>query len=351
MLVDVYFPGDTKPIEVLNRVKEYVLEQDGYPDYISFTDQRCFLGRQEGFKSKYNGILEKARKALNCESWKESWIGTGNIAKCAQEAMKKSGELVFERQKYDFVNRLSPEHEKYCPEAERVLFDIYCGEKCPESITFYNAVKAFGAKYDTLAFLFFIKDDRRFLPVRSKIMEGIFSSLGINFKMAGRCSWDNYFEYILLMDEMRNIMEDILPLKEQLRLIDVHSFLWLISYDGFQQWVPNEDAVAKIEADTEKIVSGSGRYRSRISNVYSHSSVVARETKKRAKGFCQLCENPAPFTDKKGIPYLESHHIIWLSKGGSDSTDNTAALCPNCHRKMHHLNLIEDVQKLQRAIH
>ena len=51
--------------------------------------------------------------------------------------------------------------------------------------------------------------------------------------------------------------------------------------------------------------------------------------------------------DKNDKPYLESHHIIWLSEGGSDTLDNTAALCPNCHKKMHVVNDPKDVIKLQ----
>ena len=62
---------------------------------------------------------------------------------------------------------------------------------------------------------------------------------------------------------------------------------------------------------------------------------IAEYAKRRANGVCQLCGQPAPFVDKKGRPYLESHHLIWLSKGGEDTVENTAALCPNCHRKMH----------------
>lgn len=51
--------------------------------------------------------------------------------------------------------------------------------------------------------------------------------------------------------------------------------------------------------------------------------------------------------DKDGNPYLESHHIIWLSKGGDDSIENTVALCPNCHRKMHVIADEKDVKLLQ----
>lgn len=70
--------------------------------------------------------------------------------------------------------------------------------------------------------------------------------------------------------------------------------------------------------------------------------------KLRAKGICQLCEKPAPFNDKNGNPYLECHHIIWLSEGGADELRNTVALCPNCHKKMHIVNDDEDVKKLQK---
>jgi 5-methylcytosine-specific restriction protein A len=69
---------------------------------------------------------------------------------------------------------------------------------------------------------------------------------------------------------------------------------------------------------------------------------VAELAKRRAQGICQLCDDPAPFVDKKGNPFLETHHIVWLSKDGEDTIENTVALCPNCHRKMHSLNLKYD---------
>jgi 5-methylcytosine-specific restriction endonuclease McrA len=76
---------------------------------------------------------------------------------------------------------------------------------------------------------------------------------------------------------------------------------------------------------------------------------VARYAKTRAKGICQLCGKEAPFIGSYGEPYLESHHIVWLSKGGADSVENTVALCPNCHRKMHVVKDHQDVEKLKRA--
>ena len=79
---------------------------------------------------------------------------------------------------------------------------------------------------------------------------------------------------------------------------------------------------------------------------YVRSAYVVEFAKRLAKGVCQLCDQPAPFHDKKGIPYLETHHIVWLARGGEDTISNTVALCPNCHKRMHLLDLEEDKIKL-----
>lgn len=83
-----------------------------------------------------------------------------------------------------------------------------------------------------------------------------------------------------------------------------------------------------------------------VSNSFIRKRYVSEYAKRRARGRCQLCGTTAPFNDQYGHPYLEVHHVIWLADGGSDSIDNVVALCPNCPRKMHSLNLEEDVQTL-----
>ena len=72
-----------------------------------------------------------------------------------------------------------------------------------------------------------------------------------------------------------------------------------------------------------------------VVTTFYRSPEVAEYAKKSANGICQLCGNPAPFIDRNGEPYLESHHVIWLSRGGTDTPDNVVGLCPNCHSKMH----------------
>ena len=70
--------------------------------------------------------------------------------------------------------------------------------------------------------------------------------------------------------------------------------------------------------------------------VFKRNPDVVAEVILRAKGTCERCKSPAPFTRKSNqTPYLEVHHIIRLADGGKDTIENTLALCPNCHRELH----------------
>lgn len=96
------------------------------------------------------------------------------------------------------------------------------------------------------------------------------------------------------------------------------------------------------DAEIEALARRQGRVNvgKRSAKVTQHqrSPWVAEHAKRRAKGRCDLCQETAPFNKKDGTPFLETHHIEWLVKGGADTVENTAALCPNCHRKMHVLD-------------
>lgn len=56
---------------------------------------------------------------------------------------------------------------------------------------------------------------------------------------------------------------------------------------------------------------------------------------RQADGRCELCGEPAPFASEGGVPYLEHHHVVQLANGGSDTVENSVAVCPNCHRRLH----------------
>jgi 5-methylcytosine-specific restriction protein A len=117
--------------------------------------------------------------------------------------------------------------------------------------------------------------------------------------------------------------------------------------DLYDEQVKSAEAMSLDELIRLARLAGSpASSRKTFTNTYTRNPYIAAYTRRRAKARCELCGESAPFNDKNGRPYLESHHIKWLSKGGYDSVDNTTALCPNCHKRMHVVRSTEDIQIL-----
>ena len=73
-----------------------------------------------------------------------------------------------------------------------------------------------------------------------------------------------------------------------------------------------------------------------IRTVHVRSQAVKDYVLRRAGGICESCMQPAPFTTKAGLPYLEPHHINRLSDGGLDHPKYIGAICPACHKEIHY---------------
>jgi 5-methylcytosine-specific restriction protein A len=70
-------------------------------------------------------------------------------------------------------------------------------------------------------------------------------------------------------------------------------------------------------------------------STYYRDPVVRAWVLKNANGKCEACDSDAPFILPDSFPFLEVHHMIPLALGGPDTIDNTIAVCPNCHRRVH----------------
>jgi 5-methylcytosine-specific restriction enzyme A len=66
------------------------------------------------------------------------------------------------------------------------------------------------------------------------------------------------------------------------------------------------------------------------------SSAVRGYVLARANGSCEACGEAAPFQRPHGTPYLEPHHTRKISDEGPDHPRWVGAVCPNCHRELHH---------------
>jgi 5-methylcytosine-specific restriction endonuclease McrA len=98
----------------------------------------------------------------------------------------------------------------------------------------------------------------------------------------------------------------------------------------------NQDAVNDIGAD---IVDQETRLVTR----YSRDPYVRKAAEERAKGKCEYCGKEG-FKCSNGTRYLETHHIIALSKDGADRLSNVIALCPDDHREAHYGALKEKIE-------
>lgn len=68
---------------------------------------------------------------------------------------------------------------------------------------------------------------------------------------------------------------------------------------------------------------------------YLRDPALRSRALERAKGACEYCANPG-FAMADGRVFLETHHEVPLSEGGTDTEDNLAALCANHHGEAHH---------------
>lgn len=70
--------------------------------------------------------------------------------------------------------------------------------------------------------------------------------------------------------------------------------------------------------------------------LYVRSKAVKDYVLLRSGGECESCHEPAPFKRIDGSPYLEPHHTTRVSDGGLDHPRFVGAICPTCHREIHH---------------
>lgn len=68
---------------------------------------------------------------------------------------------------------------------------------------------------------------------------------------------------------------------------------------------------------------------------FKRDDEVREFVRKRSKGFCEYCDAPG-FLLPNGRKYIETHHLLWLADGGSDTPQNVIALCANHHREVHY---------------
>ena len=196
-----------------------------------------FIAAWESYKPR---VRDVARARLQADSWTPDQIGSGTIIDkviAAIEIQATHGDLtnnmVFWQNRFGHANR---DHRAFIEAAttgtgraalEGLVFDLYRGD-CDEAGIFEALSAATGTKYPLMAYLFFLKDMDRFMPIQPTGFDRVLGEMGFGLRTRRNCSWSNYMTFNSILDALRQPIAQAAGL-DNVRLIDAHSLLWVFS--------------------------------------------------------------------------------------------------------------------------
>jgi len=218
--------------ESFARFQELMVAKSGH----RFTDFHEGLAAVwESYKPR---LRDEALELLAADGWPETRIGSGVILQHMVDAIEiqdsrsnLTNNLVFWQNRFGHANRdhrallEAASNPKLRRNVEQLIFDLYRGN-ADEAATFARLSEFTGAKYPLLAYLFFLRDMDRFMPIQPTGFDRAFRALGIDFSTLRLCNWENYAAYNALLTDLRLMIEAAAGLRT-VRLIDAHSFCWL----------------------------------------------------------------------------------------------------------------------------
>lgn len=255
----------------------FVEEQSRVP-FASFASHP-YTEEQEGYK--YN-IYRDARKALTFQAWNNSNIGSGHILAHTISSIEiPKNNLVPWKSRFGkkacpyqplYEAQNNPEERKA---VETCLYSLY--HESTEAQSFAELLRLLGKKYPLPAYLCFIKDRSRFLPIAPTYFDRAFALLGADFKTSRRCSWENYSAYIGLIGELKSMLAE--ALSGEVTLLDAHSFAWILSSQMAEKGkVADVSEYSKLSTTEREAVIrarvGQGQFRQRLIEYWQGCAVT-----------------------------------------------------------------------------
>lgn len=179
---------------------------------------------------------------LDAENWTKDLVGKGNIAERVLQCFQhKDNNLLGDKKgvgesSLSYFKLLDAVNTNQNVEViEQILFDLFALGQANE-LTFERLIGFFGKKYSVLAFLFFLQNDKKYLPISTSNFEHAFKVLGVHYKLQKRCDWGNYVGYINIIREIKIAIET--EFEESINLLDAHSYCWMLGYrNRYQKWL------------------------------------------------------------------------------------------------------------------
>ncbi|MFA5302158.1 MAG: DUF3578 domain-containing protein, partial [Bacteroidales bacterium] len=208
---------------------DFIKSQDGKP-FLAFKESP-YINKEENYK--YD-VYNNAQQVLGIDSWKKEDVGSGAIFKAVNAAIHLKiyiGEKATDHNLIDWRQKVKFSQYSTSKQVEQFLYDFYKNKR-QENECFEMFHKE-GLPYQLIAFLFFIKDSSKYLPISQKVFDDIFSQLGIsNFKTSGNASWVNYSTFLEILKQVKDFINKKDP---EATLLDAHSFLWILQHIDMEE--------------------------------------------------------------------------------------------------------------------
>lgn len=213
-----------------DRFKDIVLRQSGH----RFESIQTGLpGRWENYKLP---LRAHAMGLMAPDTWNRQDIGSGRILNSVISAIeipgtegnnfvRWQGQWGPEARQHKSIldaSRIAAQRKR----AEDLFFSLYKNE-VDDGECFGELISQFGGVYSLHAYLFFLKNPDAYMPIATLTFDDAFRRFGLSLKTAHRCSWDNYASYNAAILSVRSLLAEKKGF-EGCRLIDAHSFLWLL---------------------------------------------------------------------------------------------------------------------------
>ena len=230
-------------------------EQHGKP--VSFANG--YMNYEEGYKLL---AFVKAADILDAKHWKKSMIRSGEIAERAVKAMYiRENNFVFKSQKISFRKAATAAPAK----VGQAIYDLFT--ETDDANNLEKLVACVGRRYDTISYLFFLKDPDSYFPCKPRKFGKAFSLLGMDSACLKSCTYENYCSFNEALKELATLYS---VYADHISALDAHSFAWTISqnkdiYGYIFSEKPEEDSTEKREVVSQaKIRLNQSKFRDNV---------------------------------------------------------------------------------------
>jgi hypothetical protein len=214
-----------------DRFKFKVRHHSNGQPFTSFRD-----GLPADWEDYKEDVRDEARRRLSFDRWKPSDVGTGHILNRVIQAIQihdpRNNLVTWEnkgRGPTSLAHLVLLKARKPSSARrgfEQWFFNFYKGRVADgEAFEQYRLLAK--NRYEVVAYLFYLKDWHRFMPIAPNIFDKAFKLLGVKLVTSRHCSWNNYLSYNDALRDVQRLLREVGEVSDA-RLIDAHSFCWML---------------------------------------------------------------------------------------------------------------------------